>query len=293
MNGKNIIYAIEEPETSQHPDAQKIIIETFKNMVEQGRCQIILTTYVPGLAGLLSLDSLRYITNEEGRPEVSCGSADEEILKRIADSLGVFPSLTSPLASYHDIKLVVCVEGPNNVEFLYGISRTAHKVYPDILDLRQAPNVAVIPLRGGTLQNWVNHYYLQKLEIPEYHIYDSDNSTIHDKQCIKVNSRGDGSSARTTKKREMENYIHSDVVYALFGIEVEIDDTMDVSTVISKKIREINPEGFGADKVKKKLNKSGAEKMTLDMLQERDPDGEVLGWLKEISLKSRENAGDV
>lgn len=91
----------------------------------------------------------------------------------------------------------------------------------------------------------------------------------------------------------MENYIHSDVVYALFGIEVEIDDTMDVSTVISKKIREINPEGFGADKVKKKLNKSGAEKMTLDMLQERDPDGEVLGWLKEISLKLRENAGDV
>ena len=286
---KNIIYAIEEPETSQHPDAQKIIIETFKNMVEQGQCQIILTTHVPGLAGLLPLNSLRYITNEEGHPEISCGNADEGILKRIADTLGVFPSLTSPLASYHDIKLIVCVEGPNDVEFLYAISRTAHKVYPDILDLRQAPSVAVIPLGGGTLQNWVNHNYLQKLKIPEYHIYDSDNSTAHDKQCDKVNKRGDGSSARTTKKREMENYIHSDVVYALFRVNVEIDDTMDVSTVISKKIWETNPEGFGADTVEKKLNKSGAEKMTLDMLRERDPDDEVLGWLKEISLKSGEN----
>lgn len=87
----------------------------------------------------------------------------------------------------------------------------------------------------------------------------------------------------------MENYIHSDVVYALFGINVEIDDTMDVSTAISKKIRETNPEGFNTDTVKKKLNKSGAEKMTLDMLRERDPDDEVLGWLKEISLKSGEN----
>ena len=58
------------------------------------------------------------------------------------------------------------------------------------------------------------------------------------------NRRGDGSSARMTQKREMENYIHSQVVQELFNIQIEIDDTMDVSTEISNIIRAANPEGF-------------------------------------------------
>lgn len=35
FEGKNIIYAVEEPETSQHPDAQRMIVNTFKEMTEK------------------------------------------------------------------------------------------------------------------------------------------------------------------------------------------------------------------------------------------------------------------
>lgn len=66
FEGKNIIYAVEEPETSQHPDAQRMIVNTFKEMTEKNGCQIIITTHVPGLAALLPIQSLRYITNSEG-----------------------------------------------------------------------------------------------------------------------------------------------------------------------------------------------------------------------------------
>ena len=78
----------------------------------------------------------------------------------------------------------------------------------------------IIPLGGNTLKEWVNHNYLQKLNTPEYHIYDSDNTHVHAGICDQINRRSDGSSARETTKREMENYIHSDVVRDLFGVQI-------------------------------------------------------------------------
>ncbi len=72
-------------------------------------------------------------------------------------------------------------------------------------------------------------------------LYDSDNTHAHAATCNRVNQRGDGSSARETAKREMENYIHADVVKELFGVDIEITDTMDVPTEISALIRKTNP----------------------------------------------------
>lgn len=280
---KNIIYAVEEPETSQHPDAQKMIVNTFREMVEKNGCQIMITTHVPGLAGLLPLKSLRYITNGEGYPEVAFDNHDEEMLKRIADTLGVFPDFAPALSSHHGIKLVVCVEGPNDVAFLTAISKIAHRADDSIIDLNASADVIVMPLGGSALKDWVNHNYLQKLGTPEYHIYDSDNTDAYARACDKVNRRGDGSSARMTQKREMENYIHDQVVQELFHVQIHIDDTMDVSTEISRLIRAENPEGFSPETVKRKLNRLGAQKMTLELLQSRDPQDEVLGWLRQIS----------
>jgi len=90
-----------------------------------------------------------------------------------------------------------------------------------------------------------------------------------------------------TTKREMENYIHRDVVSELFNVEIEINDTMDVSTEISNLIRAENPEGFKPETVKKKLNSRGAAKMTLERLHSRDPQNEVIGWLRDISVFER------
>lgn len=252
---------MEEPETSQHPDAQKMIVNTFREMTGKNGCQIILTTHVPGLAGLLPIQSLRYISNGEGYLEVAMGTDDDGILKRIADTLGVLPDLIPPLAPRHyNVKLVICMEGQNDVAFLKAISQIAHRAYPDIIDLNMSPLTVVIPLGGGALKEWVNHNYLQKLGTPEYHIYDGDNTHAHASICDKVNKRGDGSTTRETEKREMENYIHSNVVCDLFGIEIEINDTMDVSTEISTLLRQSSLEGPRPDTVKRKLNRDGVKK---------------------------------
>ena len=58
---------------------------------------------------------------------------------------------------------------------------------------------------------------------------------------------------------------------------------MDVSTEISNTIRIDNPNGYSPKTVKKQLNKRCAPKMTMQLLHERDPEDEVLGWLRDIS----------
>ena len=51
--GNQIIFAFEEPETSQHPDHQEMLIQAFTDLSNSGNSQIILTTHTPALAGLL------------------------------------------------------------------------------------------------------------------------------------------------------------------------------------------------------------------------------------------------
>ena len=138
------------------------------------------------------------------------------MLKRIADTLGVFPDFAPALAPHHGVKLIICVEGPNDIAFISAISKIAHQADNRIVDLNVTQDIVIIPLGGSVLKDWVNHNYLQKLGTPEFHIYDSDNTNAHAIECDRINRRGDGSSARVTQKREMENYIHIGIHFPVF-----------------------------------------------------------------------------
>ncbi|XXL53005.1 AAA family ATPase [Mammaliicoccus lentus] len=54
----NIIYAIEEPETSQHPDYQKMIIESLSSIAEKENRQVFITTHTPEIAQMVDKDCL-------------------------------------------------------------------------------------------------------------------------------------------------------------------------------------------------------------------------------------------
>lgn len=69
-NVPNIIYAIEEPETSQHPEHQKKLIEAFKTLSNTENTQIILTTHSPAIVKLLDFDDLKLLKEENGEIEV-------------------------------------------------------------------------------------------------------------------------------------------------------------------------------------------------------------------------------
>ena len=71
QNATDIIYAIEEPETSQHPKHQRKLIEAFRQLSEAKHTQVLMTTHSPAVVKLLEFDHIRLVTSGDTRGVVS------------------------------------------------------------------------------------------------------------------------------------------------------------------------------------------------------------------------------
>jgi energy-coupling factor transporter ATP-binding protein EcfA2 len=286
----NVIYAIEEPETSQHPLNQRLLVGALKDLASDEHVQVLVTSHTPGLAGLLPSESLRRVRKAaDGTSTVA--PCSEEDLADIAGELGILPD--------RRVQVLVCVEGPNDIEFLERISSKLKLADPEIISFLSEHRVALLPLGGGTLKHWVAKRYLRNLHIPEVHFYDRDDLVPpkYQEACDAVNALGDGSWAVISSKREMENYLHRDAISALDGIDVPVADDDDIPLMVAKALHQRSESEVSwddvarddkklADKVgraKKRLNTVAADCMTFDMLKERDPNDEFVGWLRRIS----------
>jgi len=63
----DIIYAIEEPETSQHPEYQKKLIDSFISLSKGQDSQIILTTHSPSVVKMLDFKHLKLIKGDQNK----------------------------------------------------------------------------------------------------------------------------------------------------------------------------------------------------------------------------------
>ena len=280
-NTRDVIYAIEEPETSQHPDNQKMLIEALMDLSSKPHCQVLLTTHVPNLAGIVQTESLRFIKDELAGKIIN-NSCDEEALKDIANTLGVLPDKR--------IQVLLCVEGPTDVEFFRNISKVYNSYNPELPDLENDKRVAILPLGGSTLKQWVDKYYSENLELPEIHIYDRDNASppVYQNSVDIVNARTNNSWATLTNKREIENYIHSDVINNVFGITITYNDTDDVSGLVASQVNLDSANPFyrlSSSRAKRIINDVAAGQMTITQIKAIDTDNEIETWLNEISIR--------
>lgn len=60
-----IIYAIEEPETSQHSNNQRVLIKALKELSQAANTQVLLTTHSPVIVKELDFENLRLIYEDE------------------------------------------------------------------------------------------------------------------------------------------------------------------------------------------------------------------------------------
>lgn len=70
-NVPDIIYAIEEPETSQHPSHQRKLIEAFIELSGSDNTQVLLTTHSPSIVKMLQFEHLKLIKSEPSKEVVS------------------------------------------------------------------------------------------------------------------------------------------------------------------------------------------------------------------------------
>ncbi|MFV8465392.1 ATP-binding protein [Flavobacterium sp. LB1P62] len=291
-NIPNVIYAIEEPETSQHPDWQIKLIDALKELAENGTAQIIATTHSPSLGSLIPIENLRFIYRDGAENKIEVGS--DSNLEIIAKTLGVLPSLEK---QPEQVKVFLCLEGPSDIAFFNNIAPLFG------VDLINDNRIVAISLGGGTLGHWVTNNYLKKLNKQEVHIYDKDEDLKYKEFVDEVNNRGLEHYAVLTKKRELENYFHESIVIPSFQINdgfpitIVIDDESDISTSIAKlrhqqrsplKVWEEQGKHY-RDKcsghVKKHLNSNTSSQMTIALLQQRNAYDEVNHWFEEIKKR--------
>jgi len=66
----SIIYAIEEPETSQHPKHQRKLIEAFIELSNISNTQIIMITHSPSIVKLLQFEHIKLIKEKNGNKNI-------------------------------------------------------------------------------------------------------------------------------------------------------------------------------------------------------------------------------
>jgi putative ATP-dependent endonuclease of OLD family len=290
MNVPSVIYAIEEPETSQHPDNQRLLIKALQDLSQDPEYQILISTHTPTLARLVPVESLRYLQiGENGERQVNQGT--EETYLQISKALGVLPD--------HDVSLFIGVEGPNDESFLKGISHILHAHGEDCIDLdvlEAQGRIVFFPFGGSNLAYWTSR--LAKLNRPEIYIFDRDNPPSEEpryaSEAAEINAR-EGCKAFHTSKKEIENYIHPDAIrIARPNVDIEPNDFDDVPLMAAREIHdssesekawfELTEEQQEKKKsrAKKWLNREAVLQMSPHLLDEADPEGDVRVWLKAI-----------
>jgi putative ATP-dependent endonuclease of the OLD family len=286
----NLIYVIEEPETNQHPNNQKMLMRAIAQLSETPGCQVIISTHTPVLARLLPASCLRYICIEEdGCRKVHKGDAVYELVTK---SLGVLPD--------HDVKLFIGVEGGNDINFLIEMSKMliANGVdVPNLELLEQRGKIIFFPVGGSNLALWTSR--LVSLNRPEFYLFDREDEPpkpSRNQKCVdEINSRKN-CKATLTSKREMENYLHPIAIKsAVDNLALSFTDFDDVPTLVAKGIHEASEadkswesvtEKKKDDKVRRakiRLNTEVIRCMTPEMLDEIDPQNDVLSWFGSIA----------
>jgi putative ATP-dependent endonuclease of the OLD family len=282
---QSIIYAIEEPETSQHPRNQRLLISVLQEL----SCtdQVIVTTHTPMLARVLPDVSLRFVNVRADDSREILEGGTPAINEAIADSLGVLPD--------HNVKLFIGVEGKHDIPFMKNMASlliAGGENVPNLSELELDGIVIFLPFGGSSLAHWSNR--LTGLNRPEFHLYDRDTKppvpAKYQTHVDTVNLRPN-CQASSTNRREAENYIHFEAINLALGATTlttrlvkQLDPFENVPELLAEALNTEANGGnqWGKNGAKDFLNNSALSCMTKGMLDEVDPDGEVLGWFQEI-----------
>ncbi len=269
----HIIYAIEEPETSLHPDLQLELINALCELSNIETYQIILTTHSPSLIRLFMTDDIRFIEQENGITKISC--SDELVIDKIIKTMGLLPVIG---------KVVICVEGNNDEKFLLNINQGIDEL-KKIIDLESKINaglLAIVPVNGSNLKNWIDKYALKNTNAIEFHLYDSDKKQQYKPEIDKVHNRKDGSIGLLTQKREIENYIPKNKIEREFEITINLNQFENWDEIdVSRKVQDLKSNLKESD-IKSIICGNLSKQITKEDLESINAWEEVEGWFKKI-----------
>jgi hypothetical protein len=197
-----------------------------------------------------------------------------------------------------DQRVMVVVEGKNDIEFLRRISVILHLDVPDLPDLaawERQGKLLFVPFGGSDIRVWTLR--LAQLGIPQFYLMDREMppATEARQQSADVVNLCPRCVARLTSKRTLENYLAPIAIREALGLDVRFSDDDHVPDVVAQAIyarqgklgpwESLPPRSRKRrrDRAKKSLNTAAVERMTPARLAEKDPQGEVCSWLATIA----------
>lgn len=177
-NEINIIYAFEEPETSQHPKFQKMLIDSFKTMSDLDHVQVCITTHSPAIAKIVPKDGIRLIKKQAGKANVISG---QTAIGEVIEQLGIVPNIKL----YPDqLDRVILVEGPTDVVFFqYIYDNLSSKI------ASEKSKTAFISGGGASIVDVLNSKFINQLNLKKkIMIIDGDGAGSDDKKKADENN---------------------------------------------------------------------------------------------------------
>jgi len=260
-----IIFALEEPETSQHPSNQEMIIEALKEIASSGKSQVLLTTHVPALAALLPLDGLRFIHKPEGSVQSLVEMPSEATYQKIAETLGVLPDIRE----VNTAKAFVLVEGHCDILFLRHAAKMLKSSGYLSHDLEDKQVVPLISGGCGNLKHWITYRLMVSLGKPYVVLLDSDKTCVTDVPGGAKNKgniqdmQNQGVKILFTRKREIENYLCPSLLGDGVSVIGDFDDVKKMPHSNGGKVMERRWEKMTAEMIlanDKYLDTAGCEK---------------------------------
>ncbi len=199
-------------------------------------------------------------------------------------------------------RVLLIVEGTNDIEFLRRISLTLHAVnsnLPNLAEMEQQGQLIFVPFSGNNLPSWTHRF--AALGKPEFFLLDHEVSpeTESRQEAAETINQRPGCRAVLTRKRSLENYLHPDAIRDAGQIDVAFDDFDPVGTIVAKKLHESGvadgpwelllrrSKSRLTSRAKRWLNTTVASQMTAELIEQRDPHGEIASWLTTIGQLSR------
>jgi predicted ATP-dependent endonuclease of OLD family len=294
-NSPSIIYAIEEPETSQHPNHQLEIVHSLVELSQASNTQVLFTSHSANLVREMPLPSIKFVSAQNGEIIIEDGinedgSSNNTVLSKVISTLGILPNPADL------VKLLLFVEGINDVNALKGYSKILFeggKISEDIM--AQEEKLGIVITGGSSLKYYVQNNYLGNLGKPQLHIYDNDKEEYR-KLVSKINGENNPQKkAYNTTKVEMENFLCKDAIEEAYqdinspiSISTEISDDTDVPNLICH-LRYLDFDAKTDEEkhkkessVKRFLNTAAVNKMSIDRLIHRAALNELVAWFEQM-----------
>lgn len=294
-NKKNIVYAIEEPETALHPKLQvKFISELYRmankhtyetgdeiptNGNEINTYKILLTTHTPNYLAYATQEEVIYLSEDDNGNILEIDGDLE--LKQIRDEMGLLPN--------PNYGFIIFVEGDSDISFLKNVGQIPE--LKSIFDLSNK-KVDIISLNGSNLLNSIEKDFYKDLPVKQFHLYDGDRQEYKDFLQNKVNGKNIKWFGTTTLRKEIEYYIPPQLIETTLGIDLSdvynryADTNFDLishilnlnSTILLGIKSDKNPEAS----LKAFLNKRVMKGVTKEHLISIGVYDEIKGWFEKM-----------